>query len=366
MATTTIETTAPVSAFTTVQLMTPDGPVSRRVRCGAPRTPTLDEMPVIDLSSLDGDATARKAIATKIKAAAENTGFFYVNNHGIPQELIEQALEQCKAFFNQEQEAKDRVSFEKAGKFCGYHGVGSTQINNQETRDKKETFSMRYDTRIDQTHDCSDDINSNFSSTDYVWDGTSHLTKFRPVLTEFYQKRLTLARKLIRLFALALDLPEDYFDSIITTPGADAVHIHYPGTDGNAEDVDVGIGSHTDIQCVTLLWQDMSGGLQVLSADDEWLDARPIEGTLVINIGDFLQRLSNNRFKSTVHRVYNRQKTSRYAMPFFLGFNPDAVCEVLPTCIDEEHPPLYEPISCGKWRDSRLRLAETPDKEKAV
>jgi isopenicillin N synthase-like dioxygenase len=207
---------------------------------------------------------------------------------------------------------------------------------------------MRYDTRIDPSHDCVDDINSNFASTDYAWNGTSHLTNFRPVLTEFYQKRLMLARKLIRLFALALDLPEDYFDSIITTPGADAVHIHYPGTDGNTEDVDVGIGSHTDIQCVTLLWQDMSGGLQVLSADDEWLDARPIEGTLVINIGDFLQRLSNNRFKSTVHRVYNRQKTSRYAMPFFLGFNPDAVCEVVPTCIDEEHPPLYEPISCGK------------------
>lgn len=207
---------------------------------------------------------------------------------------------------------------------------------------------MRYDTRIDQTHNCVDDINANFSSTDYVWDRTSHLTNFRPVLTEFYQKRLALARKLIRLFALALDLPEDYFDSTITTPGADAVHIHYPGTDGNTDDVDVGIGSHTDIQCVTLLWQDMSGGLQVLSADDEWLDARPIEGTLVINIGDFLQRLSNNRFKSTVHRVYNRQKTSRYAMPFFLGFNPDAVCEVVPTCIDEEHPPLYEPISCGK------------------
>ncbi|KAL4732003.1 hypothetical protein ACLX1H_001006 [Fusarium chlamydosporum] len=343
----TIEGTVPAAGFTTVQLLTPDGPVIRRVRCGKPRTPTLDEMPIIDFSTIDGDVTARKALAAKVKAAAENTGFFYISNHGIPNELIGEALQEVKNFFNQTPEEKDRVSFTRAGKFCGYHGVGSTQINNNETRDKKETFSMRYDTRIDLTHDCVDDINSNFNSIDYVWDGTNHLTNFRPVLTKFYQKRLMLARKLIRLFALALELPEDYFDSIITRPGADAVHIHYPGND-DTEDVDVGIGSHTDIQCVTLLWQDMSGGLQVLSADDEWLDARPIEGTLVINIGDFLQRLSNNRFKSTVHRVYNRQKTSRYAMPFFLGFNPDAVCEVLPTCIDEDHPPLYEPISCGK------------------
>ncbi|KAM0420175.1 hypothetical protein ACHAPD_003744 [Fusarium lateritium] len=347
MATSIVETTTPTTEFTTVQLLTPNGPVSRRVRCGKPRAPTLDEMPIIDLSSIDGDEPARKGLATQIKAAAENTGFFYVSNHGISQDLIEEALQQVKNFFHQSQEDKDRVAFTKAGKFCGYHGVGSTQINNKETKDNKETFSMRYDTRIDPSHDCVDDINSNFDSIDYVWNGTSHLTKFRPTLTEFYQRRLTLARKLIRLFALALELPEDYFDSIITTPGADAVHLHYPGTD-ESEDIDVGIGSHTDIQCVTLLWQDMSGGLQVLSADDEWLDARPIEGTLVINIGDFLQRLSNNRFKSTVHRVYNRQKASRYAMPFFLGFNPDAVCEVVPTCTDAEHPPLYEPISCGQ------------------
>ncbi|KAJ4014612.1 hypothetical protein NW752_007383 [Fusarium irregulare] len=358
MATTTVETTAPTAEYTTVQLLTPNGPVSRRVRCGKPRTPTPDEMPIIDLTTLDGDEAARKALATKIKAAAENTGFFYVSNHGIAQDLIEEALEQIKGFFNQPQEDKDRVAFTKAGKFCGYHGVGSTQINNNETKDNKETFSMRYDTRIDTTHDCADDINSNFDSIDYVWNGTSHLPNFRPVLTKFYQKRLELARKLIRLFALALELPEDYFDKIITTPGADAVHLHYPGTD-ETDDIDVGIGSHTDIQCVTLLWQDMSGGLQVLSADDEWLDARPIEGTLVINIGDFLQRLSNDRFKSTVHRVYNRQKESRYAMPFFLGFNPDAVCEVVPTCTDADHPPLYEPISCGQWRSARLRLAET-------
>lgn len=160
---------------------------------------------------------------------------------------------------------------------------------------------------------------------------------------------------MVGLFALALDLPRYYFDSVTTHPGADGVYIHYPGTPdidttnrNKDKGIDVGIGSHTDIQCVTLLWQDMSGGLQVLSADDEWLDARPIEGTLVVNIGDFLQRLSNNTFKSTVHRVYNRRSTSRYAMPFFLGFNPESVCEVVPTCIDQEHPALYEPISCGE------------------
>ena len=154
------------------------------------------------------------------------------------------------------------------------------------------------------------------------------------------------------LFALALDLPEDYFDSVTTYPGSDGLYIHYPGTTrGQDEDIDVGIGSHTDMQCFTLLWQDMSGGLQVLSAQDDWIEATPIEGTIVVNIADFLQRLSNDRFRSTVHRVYNRKKTSRYSMPFFFGFNPDAMCSVVPTCVDEEHPARYKPITCGKVSD---------------
>lgn len=202
-----------------------------------------------------------------------------------------------------------------------------------------------------------------YGDDEFLWEGTSHIPGFRETTVEFWQRRLTLARKMIRIFALALDMPEDYFDSVTTNPGADGLYVHYPGSpetvsDDAEQDVDVGIGSHTDIQCVTLLWQDMSGGLQVLSASDEWLDARPIPGTLVVNIGDFLQRLSNNRFKSTVHRVYNRQTRSRYSMPFFLGFNPDSVCKVVPSCIDEDHPALYEPISCGKVSLFSFRMCD--------
>ena len=219
-----------------------------------------------------------------------------------------------------------------------------------EQADRKETFSMRYDGRNDVaskdpgTHD-----DMALADFDRTWSQTSTVQNFQSTLIEFWQLRLQLARKMIRIFALALELPEDYFDAVTTHPGADAVFIHYPGVQTkDTENIDVGIGAHTDIQCLTLLWQDMSGGLQVLSSDGEWLDAAPIEGTLVVNIGDLLQRLSNNKFKSTVHRVYNRQTASRYAMPFFLGFNPEAVCSVVPTCIDEDHPALYPPISAGQ------------------
>ena len=200
---------------------------------------------------------------------------------------------------------------------------------------------MRYDGRKDvESSDPALPDEKSSADHDCIWSQTSKIDNFRSTMIQFWQ---------IRLFALALNLPEDYFDAITTHSGADAIFIHYPGVQNEKpDDIDVGIGAHTDIQCLMLLWQDMSGGLQVLSSEGEWLDAAPIEGTLVVNIGDLLQRLSNNRFKSTVHRVYNRQKASRYAMPFFLGFNPEAICSVVPTWVDEKHPALYPPISSGQ------------------
>lgn len=232
--------------------------------------------------------------------------------------------------------------------------------------DRKETFAIQYDARYDSLHASpSPNISTDDDTVkghDLIWTRTSHLQGLRETTISFWAQRLQLARKLTRVFALALDLDENYFDSLTTEPGADALYIHYPpcliapSVEKN-KDIDVGIGSHTDIQLFTLLWQDDLGGLQVLSNTDEWLDASPIRGTLVVNVGDFLQRLSNDRFRSTVHRVYNRANTSRYSMPFFFGFNADAVCEVVPTCIGEGKPAKYPPISCGEWRKQRFALA---------
>ncbi|KAJ5188560.1 Oxoglutarate/iron-dependent dioxygenase [Penicillium cf. griseofulvum] len=340
--------------YTQVELLTLSGPEFRRVSTAPPRQPTDDEIPIIDIGSIDKDLEARKTIASKVRIAAENTGFFYIKNHGISEELIQKALSQAKAFFDQPIEKKQLASSNNDG----WHGLGSSQINKTETRDRKETFSLRYNLSNDPT---ISDPETLTTDNDFSWETTSHLPGFQETTIEFFKSRLTLARKIIRIFALALGMPENYFDDVMTNPGADGLYTHYPATPvdtlENNGDVDVGIGSHTDIQCVTLLWQDMSGGLQVLSGSDEWLDAQPIPGTIVVNIGDLLQRLSNNRFKSTVHRVYNRQPTSRYSMPFFLGFNPDSVCQVVPSCIDESHPALYGPISCGKWHRNRLELA---------
>lgn len=154
---------------------------------------------------------------------------------------------------------------------------------------------------------------------------------------------------MIRLFALALDLPETYFDDIVTFPGADGVFNYYPANEAPADaTIDVGLGAHTDLQSFTLLLQDSVGGLQVLTNEGQWVKVPPIDDSFVVNIGDFLMRLSNDRFKSTVHRVFNRALVDRYSMPFFFGFNFNEKCGVLPSCTSENNPPKYKPITCGE------------------
>ncbi|KAI9155647.1 Isopenicillin N synthase [Paramyrothecium foliicola] len=342
-----------IPGYTTVELLTLQGPEFRRVSTAKPREATLEEIPVIDISGINGSTSAKKVIAAKIRTAAEGSGFFYIKNHTIPPEVIEKALVQAKAFFSQPQEAKEPSSSTYSKNGNGWSAKGRTQINRSETKDLNEHFSWRYDPKYDPTIDdvtqLSPSALKSCGGEDFVWETTRHIPGFKDDTLNWWNHCLSLARSLIRIFALALDLPEDYFDNVTTHPGADGLYLHYPGTtDAHVRKTqDVGIGSHTDIQCFTLLWQDMSGGLQVLSRD-EWIQARPIEGTFVVNIADFLQRLSNNRFRSTVHRVYNVQTTSRYSMPFFFGFNHDSDCSVVETCIDQDHPALYEPISCGE------------------
>ncbi|KAF7592316.1 hypothetical protein BBP40_000372 [Aspergillus hancockii] len=180
-----------------------------------------------------------------------------------------------------------KIDYHNSKVSAGFNGMGSTQVNRKETRDLKGRFSMRYEPKIDPTFpNCkvSPDLEDGACDDgDYIWEGTSHLPRFRELSLSFWQSRLALARKLVRIFALALGEQEDYIGDVATRPGADALYIHYPGIPDVTSDteVDVGIGSHTDIQCFTVLWQDDSNGLQVLSAQDEWLDARPMEGTLV-------------------------------------------------------------------------------------
>ena len=214
------------------------------------------------------------------------------------------------------------------------------------------SYDPKLDADVQDLNDIPYIVKSWLRCEHFIWDGTSQVPNFKDDIIKYWRACLKLARSLVKVFALCQGLPETYFDELTTYPGADGVLNYYPGltADEASKPVtdEVGIGSHTDLQCFTLLWQDDIGGLQVLNNEDQWIKAKPIPGTLVVNIGDFLMRMSNDKFKSTVHRVFNRTTLDRYSMPFFFGFNFNEICSVLPTCIDEKHPAKYEPISCGE------------------
>lgn len=271
------------------------------------------------------------------------------------------------SFFQQPTEQKQKVAGSKSKFFNGYTTRGTAQISPTESRDNKEGFMWRYDPKYDPVEkpisDIPGEVQQWLRGEDFVWEGTSHLPSFQEDTLKYWASCLTLARALVKVFAICQDLPENYFDELTTYPGADGVYNYYPALSpeelAKAGSNDVGLGSHTDLQCFTLLWQDQVGGLQVLNNAGQWIKASPIPGTFVVNIGDFLKRMTNDKFQSTVHRVYNRATVDRLSMPFFFGFNFNDKCSVLPTCTDEMNPPKYEPISCGEVRPPPFPLSQT-------
>ncbi|KAK8031682.1 hypothetical protein PG990_001416 [Apiospora arundinis] len=270
-------------------------------------------------------------------------------------------------------EQKDLISSREHSKhFNGYTGSAKTNISPTESIDIRESFSFRYSPELDPDHpmDISElpaEVRQGIQGENFVWEGTSHLPDFKEDCVAYWTSCLRLARKLVRSFALSLDLNETYWDDKVTHPGADSVFNYYrPRTEQETKDNFVGLGSHTDLQLFTLLWQDSIGGLQILTKEGQWVKAPPIEGTLVVNIGDYMMRLCNDTYKSTVHRVANESPLERVSMPFFFGLNFNCVEGVVPSCVSESNPAKYEPISAGEWVQKRFKQERKAFDEKAA
>ncbi|KAI0166797.1 Clavaminate synthase-like protein [Hypoxylon sp. FL1284] len=347
-----------------LELRTALGPVYRDVLPHPPRDCTADEVPVIDLAPMfSAELAERQRVAGAVRAAATRNGFFYVSNHGVPADTIARCRQRVLDFMRQPQEKKDLVDSRAHSRYYnGYLARSGSRISRSESVDVRESFQFRYSPELDPDHptdisDVPEDARAWIRAEDFVWEGTSHLPNFKKDCIAYWGSCLTLARRLVRVFALSLGLDENYWDDKVTYPGADGVFNYYPPrTADEAENKFVGLGSHTDLQLFTLLWQDSVGGLQILSTEGQWLKAPPIEGTLVVNIGDFMMRLCNDTYKSNVHRVTNESTAERISMPFFFGLNFNCVEGVVPSCTSETNPPKYEPISCGDWCQMRFKM----------
>ncbi|KAI8246174.1 2-oxoglutarate-Fe(II) type oxidoreductase hxnY [Colletotrichum sp. SAR 10_99] len=259
-----------------------NGPVTRRILRKPLRDALPTEIPLIDISpSFSDDNASRKLVAQHIRQAATSSGFFYISNHGIDASVTDAAHEACLEYFRQEEEAKMRSWVGKSRYFNGYKPPGSQRINKSESVDVRETFSWTYDPRhdpdISDVESIPDDAKRFLRIEDFHWEGASNKPQFKSSIIRYWQSCLKLARVLVRAFALSLDLPEDYFDAKFAYPDAALALNYYPplskALNGAPADTDakVSIGSHTDFQLFTILWQDAVGGLQVLNRQGQWI-----------------------------------------------------------------------------------------------
>jgi isopenicillin N synthase-like dioxygenase len=195
-----------------------------------------------------------------------------------------------------------------------------------------------------------------------MWPGRP--AELREVFTAYYRAQERLARDLMRIFALALDLPEGWFDCTVDRHFSTCPSNLYPEPSGEPLPGQLRTGPHTDFGSLTILAvNDAPGGLQVLFPDGEWHDVRPDPGQLVVNLGDMMGRWTNDRWKSTVHRVVNPPReqvtgSRRQTVGFFLHPNYDAQVACLPTCTDADHPPRYAPILAGEHMLAKLERRE--------
>ena len=296
----------------------------------------LSNLAIIDMSDYrNGDNEVRKKIANEIYDAAHNLGFLYLKNFGMPEDLLEATFSTSSLFFNSDE--KTLVPF-KATLNHGYTAIKGEALDPNKPADLKETFTSRNLTNIP-------------SGPNY-W--PNH--QFETLMRNFYERVRCIASDVMGAFAIALNLPEDFFEDKHTGLTQTLRLLHYPPVK-NVSKGQLGAGAHTDYGTITLLFQDSEGGLQVQDLDGNWIDAPPIPGTVVVNTGDLISRWSNDFFKSTPHRVVPRpaaMKNGRLSIAFFSDPDPEVIIKTFPRCITPENPHKYNTITAGEHIQQRI------------
>ncbi|ETS84720.1 hypothetical protein PFICI_02745 [Pestalotiopsis fici W106-1] len=334
---------------------------SRSVVSDTARRADFSEIPLISLKAPKEDLIAQ------LTDACARVGFFYVKDHDVPQGVIDQLFQTATEFFSQDLARKNEINYKKSRILRGYEPPAEVRTDETRKPDLNEAFNWGYEKSLDPLFAGSDDTpgpewKDNPMSGPNAW---PDMPGFQGSIRAYYVQVLQLARNMIRLFAEVLHLPPNFFDELVSTPGAMGRLIHYPPQPASDPDA-LGIGAHTDIECFTILCQGSVPALQILNAGGEWIEAPPIPGTFVVNIGDLLARWTNDRFVSTVHRVWNVTGQERYSIPFFFGVNYDATVSTLDSCLAEGEKSKYEPIQAGEYVWKRLSVSRVDQKELRV
>lgn len=312
----------------------------------------LVNIPRLDLLKYaQGSAEERDQFVQNIGKAFNETGFVTIANHGLSPELIDELYEVVKSFFELPDAVKRKYEYPELAGQRGYTSKGKEKAKDANTPDLKE-FWQRGQTIVGEDYSRAD-----FPDNILV----DELPRFNQVTAEVYKKLEDAGRSLLKAIASYLELEENYFEQFVINGNSILRAIHYFPIE-NPETISpdaVRAGAHEDINLITLLIGASADGLEVLTKEGDWFPIKAKGEDIVVNVGDMLQRLTNNKLKSTTHRVVNPprelMRTSRFSVPFFLHPRASMSLASLESCISEEHPKAYDDYTAGQYLDERLR-----------
>ncbi|MDQ6812870.1 MAG: isopenicillin N synthase family oxygenase [Bacteroidota bacterium] len=306
-------------------------------------------IPVVDLADfLSGDSSKKSAFVEKLGGAYEDVGFVAVKNHGVPDELIAHIYEYVQQFFALPLEKKLKYQVPGLAGQRGYTSFGREHAKGSDAPDLKEFF------QYGQNVEDGDPIRSEYPENVKV----EEVAGFNETLYQAYKNFQKSGTCMLQALALYLGLDEHFFDNYVHNGNSILRCIHYPPITVEPKSA-IRAEQHEDINLITLLVGASADGLEIMTKQNEWVQVTSLPEQIVVNVGDMLQRLTNNKLRSTTHRVVNPKReqwhTSRFSMPFFLHPKSNMSLACLESCIDQQHPKAYPDATAGEYLDERLR-----------
>jgi isopenicillin N synthase-like dioxygenase len=306
-------------------------------------------IPTVDLSQfVQGSPEQKQAFVEALGKAFREVGFVAVVNHGVPKSLVDNFYQASKQFFALPEEVKRKYEVTGGAGQRGYTSFGREHAKQSQAPDLKEFF------QIGQEAPAGHPRRSEYPDNVRVEEAPEFYELGRQLYREFERA----GAELLRAIAIYLHLDPEYFTDKIQYGNSILRSIHYPPITREPASA-IRAEQHEDINLITLLVGASAGGLQLLSSDNAWIPIMPEADEIVINVGDMLQRLTNNYLKSTTHRVVNPPREEwhlpRLSIPFFLHPVSEMDLTCLPNCVSADHPPQYPPITAGEYLDERLR-----------
>ncbi|PCJ94836.1 MAG: flavonol synthase [Flavobacteriaceae bacterium] len=308
----------------------------------------MSAIPSVNLQDyISGDIDKKRKFISEIGDAFENIGFVAVSGHFLSEELVSNLYSEIKHFFQLPAEKKDAYEIEGIGGQRGYTSFGKEHAKGRKEGDLKEFW------HFGQYVENNPELLAKYPENVTV----NELANFNAVGKETYKMLEKTAKYILRALALHLNLEETYFDEFIKNGNSILRPIHYPPITEEPKNA-IRAAAHGDINLITLLMGAHGKGLQVQNHEGKWVDAIARPDQLMINVGDMLSRLSNNKLKSTIHQVVNPPRelwgSSRYSIPFFMHPIGEMPLNCLENCIDENHPKEFEDITAGLFLHERL------------